>query len=111
MQSILNSITSIILSILVALGLVTITPYDKPIDNVNGGDPCIVEDETGTFYTFTTGGGIDIFKVNAYNDITVEEMKTVYWCGNDGIVGDIWAPEIHKIGDKWYIVACGKFDK
>lgn len=111
MQNILNFLTSIILSVLTFFGLVTITPYDKPIDNVNGGDPCIVEDETGTYYTFTTGGGIDIFKVNAYNDITVEEMKTVYWCGNDGIVGDIWAPEIHKIGDKWYIVACGKFDK
>ncbi len=111
MQSIINSVTSIALSILVFFGVVTITPYDEPIDSVNGGDPCIVEDETGTYYTFTTGGGIDIFKINAYDDTTVQKMRTVYWCGNDGIIKDIWAPEIHKFGDKWYIVACGVFDK
>ncbi len=107
----MQKILSIILSVLTFLGVVTITPYDKPIDNVNGGDPFIIEDETGTYYTFTTGGGIDIFKVKSYDHITVEKMKTVYWSGNDGIVGAIWAPEIHKIGDKWYIIACGVFDK
>lgn len=103
-------ITSIILSILTFLGVVTITPYDKPIDTENGGDPCIVETENGTYYTFTTGGGVDIFKINSYTDTSVVDKKTVYWCGNDGIIKDIWAPEIHKIGNKWYILACGVFD-
>ena len=110
MQSIFNLITSVVLSVLTTLGVVNITPYDKPIDEQNGGDPFIVEDVTGTYYTFTTGGGVDIFKIKSYDDATVLENKTVYWCGNDGIVKDIWAPEIHKIGDKWYIIACGVFD-
>ncbi len=111
MQQILNVFTSVILSVLTFLGLVTISPYDKPIDSFNGGDPCIVEDETGTYYTFTTGGGVDIHKINSFDDTTVLEQKTVYWCGNDGIVKDIWAPEFHKIGDRWYIIACGVLDK
>ena len=111
MQQILTQIASVLLSILAFLGIVTITPYDKPIDNYNGGDPFIVEDETGVYYTFTTGGGVDIRKIKSFDDTTVLEQKTVYWCGNDGIIKDIWAPEIHKIGDKWYIIACGVFDK
>ncbi len=85
--------------------------YDVPVDNKHGGDPFIVEDESGCYYTYTTGGGIDISRINGINDTTVIEKKTVYWSGNDGIVGDIWAPEIHKIGEKWYIVSCALFDK
>ena len=80
-----------------------------PIDFNDGGDPVIVEDGGNAYYTFTTGGGIDIRKIKAYNDTTLVEQKTVYWAGNDGIVGSIWAPEIHKIGDRWYIVACAEF--
>ncbi len=111
MQSIISFITSVLLSVLTFFGVFTASPYDNPIDNQNGGDPFIVEDETGTYYTFTTGGGIDIRKIKSFDDTTVLEHKTVYWCGNDGIIKDIWAPEIHKIGDKWYIIACGVFDK
>lgn len=85
--------------------------YDKPIDSDDGGDPFIVEDNGNTYYTFTTGGGIDIRKIAAYNDTAVIEQKTVYWAGNDGIDSQIWAPEIHKIGDRWYIIACALFRK
>lgn len=28
----------------------------------------------------------------------------------NGTVKDIWAPEIHKIGQHWYIIACAYFD-
>ena len=28
----------------------------------------------------------------------------------NGTVKDIWAPEIHKIGQHWYIIACSYFD-
>ncbi len=111
MQQIIDVILSVLLSVLVFLGVVTVSPYDNPIDMQNGGDPCIVEDETGTYYTFTTGGGVDIFKIKSFNDATVLDKKTIYWCGYDGIVKDIWAPEIHKIGDRWYIIASGVFDK
>ncbi len=92
-------------------GITAVSKYDYPVDNSNGGDPFMVETETGCYYTFTTGGGIDISKINSVTDTTVIERKTVYWSGNDGIAGDIWAPEIHKIGDKWCIVSCALFSK
>lgn len=111
MQQLVNYVMSVLLSVLSFLGLITVSSYDEPIDMQNGGDPCIVEDHTGVYYTFTTGGGVDIRKIKSFDDTTVLEQKTLYWCGNDGIIKDIWAPEIHKIGDKWYIIACGVFDK
>ncbi len=80
-----------------------------PIDYQNGGDPFIVEDAGKTYYTFTTGGGIDIREIASFEDTTVIRQKTVYLTGSDSIVGDIWAPEIHKIGEKWYILACARF--
>ncbi len=81
-----------------------------PVDGKNGGDPVIVEDNGHTYYTYTTGGGVDIKEIKAYDDTAVIREKTIYYMGNDGIVGDIWAPEIHKIGDRWYIVSCALFD-
>ena len=81
------------------------------IDFENGGDPFMVEDNGNTYYTFTTGGGIDIRKIASFDNAETIKQKTVYWAGNDGISGQIWAPEIHKIGNRWYIVACALFDR
>lgn len=92
-------------------GMNVITEYDYPVDKNNGGDPFMVEDETGCYYMFTTGGGIDISRINSITNTNASERKTVYWSGNNGIAGDIWAPEIHRIGDRWYIVSCALFDK
>lgn len=110
MQQFIRSMTTVFMAILTFLGLVS-SPYDTPIDNINGGDPFIVEDETGCYYTFTTGGGIDIRKIESFDNTNVIEQKTVYWLGNDGMIKDIWAPEIHKIGDRWYIVAAAVFSE
>lgn len=98
-------------AIMVLFGMTTETQFTAPIDMQNGGDPFIVESEGETFYTFTTGSTIEIRKIVSYKDTTVLEKKTVYSSGSDGIKGHIWAPEIHKIGDKWYIVSCALFDE
>ncbi len=110
MESIIKSLTTIIMAALTLLGLAS-TPYDEPIDKINGGDPYIYEDESGCYYTFTTGGGIDIFQIESYDKIEVSRMKTIFWAGESGTDGDIWAPEIHKFGDRWYIVATAKFKR
>ena len=98
-------------AIMTIFGVSTATQYTTPIDNEHGGDPFIVEVSDETYYTFTTGDGIEIRKIVSYDDTTVIEKKTVYSSGKDGIKGQIWAPEIHKIGDRWYIVSCALFDE
>ncbi len=98
-------------AIMMIFGVSPETMYTKPIDNENGGDPFIVEADGETYYTFTTGGSIEIRKIKKYNDTTLLEKKTVFSAGQNGTKGDIWAPEIHKIGDRWYIVSCARFDE
>ncbi len=110
MQNLIQSLSAIIMAVLTFFGLIS-SPYDEPIDKINGGDPYIIEDESGCYYTFTTGGGIDIFQIETFDSINVTRQKTIFWAGESGTDGDIWAPEIHKFGDKWYIVACAKFKR
>ena len=88
----------------------TATVYDTPVDPVNGGDPFVAEDGENCYYTFTTGGEIDIFRVDSFENMTVMEQKTVFWAGQNGTAGEVWAPEIHKIGEKWYIIAAARFN-
>lgn len=111
MKFVISFILSLIISVAGYINSFTATEYDLPIDNENGGDPFIVEDETGCYYTFTTGGSVEIRKIKSFTDTSVVEKKTVYTAGNDGIARDIWAPEIHKIDGKWYIVSCALFDE
>lgn len=111
MNAIYRFLYLILAAVMTAFGVSTSTQYDKPVDNENGGDPVIIETDTGTYYTFTTGGGVDIRKIVSFNDTTVLEQKTVYYAGNDSIKGAVWAPEFHKIGDRWYIISCAVFDE
>ncbi len=112
MKSIFSFLSVIIAAALQLTGILNL-PFGvqkaQPVDFTDGGDPVIVEADGNAYYTFTTGGGIDIRKIKAFDDTTLIEQKTVYRAGNDGIAGSIWAPEIHRIGDKWYIVACAEF--
>ena len=110
MQNFIKSLSVLFAAIFAVMGFAS-TPYDEPIDKINGGDPCIYEDASGCYYTFTTGGGIDIFEIESFDTINVKRQKTIFWSGWDGTDGDIWAPEIHKFGDRWYIVASAKFRK
>lgn len=111
MTQFLKSLIATVAAILTFLGIFTASPYDKPIDPENGGDPFIVEADGEFYYTHTTGGGIDIKQIESSDDATVIRQKTVFRAGENGTAGDIWAPEIHKIGDRWYIVSCGRFDE
>lgn len=101
---------TLLITLLSLLGVFRIGMTDAPVDAENGGDPVIVESDGSFYYTYTTGGGVDICKIADYNDVAVLERKTVYRSGADGITGAIWAPELHKIGDNWYILSCAVFD-
>ncbi len=108
----LTFLKTLVITVLSLLGIFAAEDGgSEPIDLQNGGDPMIVEDGENCYYTFTTGGGIDIREIVAFDDTTPVAVQTVYWSGNDGIVGEIWAPELHKIDGKWYILASARFDE
>ncbi len=111
MSQFIKSLSAILAAIITFFGITLTTDEDLPIDQVNGGDPFIVEYEGETYYTYTTGGGVDVVKIKSFNDATELDRKVVMWSGENNTVGDIWAPEIHRIGDRWYIIAAALFDK
>lgn len=111
MQKILCDIMAAFLTVLSFFCISYDNSQNTPIDPKNGGDPFIIEDSTGTYYTYTTGSGITINKIKSINDTEIIQSKTVFSAGMNGTTKDIWAPEIHKIGDKWYIISCAVFDK
>lgn len=111
----MNKILSVFMCIISAIFNLFGIPADSfdilPADSLNGGDPFIVETSTGTYYTYTTGGSIDIIKITDSEGFVYEERKTVFYAGSDGTVKDIWAPEIHNINGRWYIIAAAVFNK
>lgn len=56
-----------------------------------------MEYEGESYYTYTTGVGVDIIKIKSFDDASEYlEKKVVFWCGENDTVGDIWAPESIK---------------
>lgn len=112
MSAFIRSLAAVLATIITFFGITLTTDEDLPIDPENGGDPFIVEYEGETYYTYTTGGGVDIIKIKDLRDASEYlDKKVVFRSGWNDTVGDIWAPEIHRIGDRWYIVATALFDK
>ncbi len=111
MSNFVKTFANILVVILTFLGISVASDLDSPIDLNNGGDPFIVEDSGNTYYTFTNGGSVEIRKIVSYQNTEVIEKKTVFTAGQNNTTGAIWAPEIHKIGNRWYIIACAGFDK
>lgn len=112
MHQLISWLLSIITLLMSVFGAETAAKnkYNYPIDSENGGDPFIIETHDGTYYTFTTGGGIDIKKIKAFDNTETIEQKTVFKAGDNGTIRDIWAPELHKIGNRWYIISCAYFN-
>lgn len=80
--------------------------YKNPLD-VKLGDPYILDDNTGTYYLYGTGGGaIDGFSVySSTNLIDWKYEKQIYY-GNkkdSWSISAFWAPECYKFGDKYYL--------
>ncbi|MDR0286442.1 MAG: glycoside hydrolase family 43 protein [Clostridiales bacterium] len=82
--------------------------FSNAIDRKAGlaADPFIVYDNGFYYYMVTMGDKIVIRRSNKIQNITSDESFTAYTVGNE-VKSDIWAPELHKIGDKWYIYASG----
>ena len=73
----------------------------NPISPIDAPDPFMTYDnETGYYYAlFTRGECLELFRSrHAAGIITDNDSKIIYTFDgeNDGIWGDIWAPEMHK---------------
>ena len=85
----------------------------NPIFNGNAPDPFITFDaQNGWYYAlFSCSNRVELYRSrHAANIISEGECKVIYLPNEaDGILGDLWAPEMHKGSNgRWYIYTSGK---
>lgn len=70
----------------------------------SGPDPWVLEWKGIYYYTATTGRNLTLWKTSDISDLAHAEKKVV-WTPEPGHEWskDIWAPELHRWNDKWYL--------
>ena len=81
--------------------------FINPLSQFNFSDPFITYDKGTGYYYFIAScqcNQLTIYRSKKVSKILTEgESKVVYECGSNGVYGPMWAPEMYKIGNKWYI--------
>lgn len=88
--------------------------YSNPIP-VKFGDPYILNDGSGTYYMYGTGGGAkDGFATYSSQDLINWKFEgQVYDTKNEENawgIKDFWAPEVYKFEDKYYMFFSAQWD-
>jgi len=87
-----------------------VTTFRNPVSTTNGADPFVTY-YNGFYYYLRTTGNVTIYKCSKLYDLEpsrASQSKTVYNGANSNYVSDVWAPELHHFGNKWYIYTCGQ---
>lgn len=80
------------------------TTFRNPLSNTSAPDPWVFKDEDTYYVTYTTGVNITLVKTNKMSQINKAVPRVVWTPPSVGLNSQqIWAPEIHKINDVWYI--------
>ena len=79
----------------------------NPLSMKNFSDPFIKYDHVTGYYYFLAScqsNQLTIYRSKSIGEILQSgACKIVFECGKDGVFGPMWAPEMYKIGDFWYI--------
>ena len=80
--------------------------FTNPLSTGNFSDPFMTYDKDTRYYYYIASCQCDtmtIYRSRHAGDILKSgEKKDVYFC-DDLAWGPMWAPEMYKIGDRWYI--------
>lgn len=70
----------------------------------SGPDPWVLEADGWLYYTHTLGDRIDLWRTRDIADLARAERRTVWRApGRGANAHSIWAPELHRIGGRWFI--------
>ena len=69
----------------------------------SGADPWVIESKGNYYYTHTTGRNLVLYKTSSLAGLKTAERKVI-WTPPDSTMysKQIWAPELHRINNKWY---------
>ena len=77
--------------------------FTNPIRNPGGSDPSLVY-SGGYYYLLTTSWtDVEITRATSIEGLKDGEKKVVYSTDDASRCCNNWAPELHYLGDKWYI--------
>ena len=79
------------------------TTFTDPLLS-SGPDPWVAQKDGYYYYTETQGNKISLWKTKAMSQLK-DVTATTVWNAVPGTAysGDVWAPEIHYLDNKWYI--------
>lgn len=70
----------------------------------HGADPWVIRDGDSYYYCYSAGNGVNVNKIESPDKITTDGGVKVYTAPKDTEYShEYWAPELHKIGGRWYI--------
>ncbi len=70
----------------------------------HGADPWVIRDGDDYYYCYSGGNGVCVNKIPSLDKISPLGGRKVYTAPeNTAYSKEYWAPELHKIGGKWYI--------
>jgi beta-xylosidase len=77
--------------------------WNNPIRNPGGSDPFVVY--TGGYYYLlsTTWSDVEIARATTVAGLETATKKVVYTTTATSHCCNVWAPEVHYLGGKWYI--------
>ncbi|WP_019987445.1 glycoside hydrolase family 43 protein [Rudanella lutea] len=91
------------LVLLVSLPTFAQRTFTNPI-KASGPDPWVYRHDGCYYYMNTTGRNLTLWRTRNVADLATAEQKVVFTPPpNTAYSRDLWAPEIHRIGGKWYI--------
>ncbi len=71
---------------------------------LGGADPWIAVRDGWYWFTATAGNRVEIRKARTLAGLAQAEPKTIWQASETGPESrDIWAPEFHRVGDRWYV--------
>jgi GH43 family beta-xylosidase len=79
------------------------TTFTNPLLQ-SGPDPWVIQKDTTYYYTNTFGNRISIYTTSKMSELKNATLTTIWTPPATGPYSkDIWAPEIHYLGGKWYV--------
>ena len=85
--------------------------FRNPLALRDAPDPFVTYDPvTGYYYSlFTCGNRLEIFRSrHAGTILSDNDSKVIFRAPDHGILKCIWAPEMHKVGGRWYVYTSGQ---
>lgn len=96
------SIPTLALSLVSLLGIAT--AWTNPVRRPGGSDPFVTWSGDGYYYMMSTSWtDVRISRSATLAGLKTAQSKVIYSSSESSRCCNVWAPEVHWLGDRWYV--------